>query len=133
MNESHLSASDAWQYLFEHRRLQWLPPIWRDREGDWEAPGLEQRLVRAVERNLVVHRTTGVDPCFVLLTGPLNDLRRDGVVDPVTPAMEIDERLCGQGRTFEQALKALAAAVRSTYDGVGDRDTLGGAAARACI
>ena len=52
---------------------------------------------------------------FVLRTGPIRDLRRNGQVDPVTPALEIDDRLCGVGATFEEALAALAGAAKAIF------------------
>lgn len=105
-----------WQYLACHPRLRWLPPLWRGRD-DMDARHFENFIVRSVERNLVV--TVDCDSGtsrFVLRTGPLQDLRRGDDVDPITPAMEIDDRLCGVGASFEEALSALACQVKQVYD-----------------
>lgn len=112
-------ALAAWQYLAHHPRLQWLPPMWRGRD-DIDTRHFENLVVRSVERNLVVTVDTANGTSrFVLRTGPLDDLRRSDGVDPITPAMEIDERLCGAGVSFEEALSALACQVRQVYDNAG--------------
>lgn len=116
---AEFDAFAAWHYLAHHPRLRWLPPLWRERD-DMDTRHLENLVVRSVERNLVVsveseHGTSR----FVLRTGPLEDLRRGGDVDPVTPAMEIDDRLCGAGESFEAALASLARQVERVYDDVG--------------
>jgi hypothetical protein len=106
----------AWDYLFEHPRLQWVPPVWRGRV-EIDPHHIAHFVIRSVERNLVVRiGASDGKVTYILHTGPLHDLRRNGKVDPVTPAMEIDERLCGTGATFDAALWSLARAVQTVYD-----------------
>jgi len=110
------SAISAWEYLSEHPRLQWLPPVWRGRV-EIDVHHVAKFVIRSVEPNLVVRvGASDGQVKYILCTGPLHDLRRNGEVDPVTPAMEIDERLCGTGASFEEALWSLAIAVQAVYD-----------------
>lgn len=106
------TAEVAWEYLRSHPKLRWLPPAWRDRSGK----SVEDFEIKAVERNLVIRlEGRGSRSLFVVTTGPLEDFIRDGEPDPLTPRMTTDERLRGEGRTFEEAVRCLADAVQMTY------------------
>jgi hypothetical protein len=112
LHEGTTDVFACWEYLLGHPMLRWLPPAWRDGSlGTAEAVEL-----RAIERNLIVHlEATEHGARYRLLTGPLIDLIRGGQPDPFTPVMVADERLQGCGESFDEAVVALASAVRDVY------------------
>lgn len=126
-------VAKAWDELRQHPALQWTPPMWRSmpapRVGGAEV-GLNSHVISAVDRNLLIEiRTLEGDQFAVrLATGPLQDRRVAGGVDPTTPAASLDPALDVVAPTFEEALVELRDAVVTRF-GVACEST-GSASAR---